>query len=277
MTIFRRYTTFLIIALLGATTVGVGAPSPVPQAGHTAAEQQGATVSSEARIVPLRQGFDFPRQTLRYEAEYRFVTAGLATLRVEREGNQEHVTGNADSTGVVALLFRVQDRFNSYFDDHTLCSNRIVKHAEEGSHWRDTNISFDYKARKAILQEKNLKTGQTKRTENEIPGCVTDVLSGILYVASLPLEQNSTYSFPLNDGSKTVTIHAHVEGKQEIKTPAGKFQTIRVGPEGDYSALKNRGRITIWYSDDARHLPIQMQARMFWGTLTVYLAGIGDK
>jgi hypothetical protein len=30
----------------------------------------------------------------------------------------------------------------------------------------------------------------------------------------------------------------------------------------------------MWYSDDARHLPVQVQARMWWGTLTVYLASI---
>ena len=184
------------------------------------------------------------------------------------------MTGTADSTGVVALLFRVQDRFNSYFDAHSLCSSKLMKHTEEGSHWRDTEITFDYKIGKAVLQEKNLKNGQSKRTENDIPGCVTDVVSGILYVASLPLLPDATYSLPLNDGGKTVTIHAHVEGKEQVKTPAGTFQTIRVGPEGNYSVLKNRGKITIWYSDDARHLPVQIQARLFWGTLTVYLASI---
>jgi hypothetical protein len=228
----------------------------------------------DAHIQPLRQGFDFPRQTLRYEAEYRFWTAGVATLHVERSGNQEHLSANADSSGVVALLFRVQDRFNSYFDAQKLCSSKLTKHTEEGSHWRDTSITFDYGRGKSVLEEKNLKTGQSKRVENDIPGCATDVASGILYVASLPLQPDATYSFPLNDGSKTVTIQAHVEGKEQIKTPAGTFQTIRVGPQGDYSALKNRGRVLIWYSDDARHLPIQMQARMLWGTLTVYLASI---
>jgi len=274
VTLIHRFTAGLLICVFGAATLGADAPLPAAPTKNNPAEQSAATIPAEAQIHPLRPGFAFPRQTLRYEAEYRFVTAGIATLRIEREGNQEHVSGTADSTGVVALLFRVQDRFNSYFDAQTLCSNKLVKHTEEGSHWRDTTITFDYKIRKAVLQEKNLKNSQTKYTENDIPGCLTDVMSGILYVASLPLEQTATYSIPLNDGGKTVTIHAHVEGKQEIKTPAGKFQTIRVGPEGDYSVLKNRGRITIWYSDDARHLPIQMQARMFWGTLTVYLAGI---
>ncbi|HWS96217.1 MAG TPA: DUF3108 domain-containing protein [Candidatus Methylomirabilis sp.] len=257
----NRYLTLLLMLTVATGTPGL---SGQPQ----------SSVSSTAHIQPLRPGFEFPRQTLRYEAEYHFVTAGLATLRIEREGSQEHITGKADSTGVVALLFRVQDRFNSYFDAQHLCSNKLVKHTEEGSHLRDTTITFDYKIGKAVLQETNLKNGQTKRTENDIPGCVTDVMSGILYLSSLPLQPNATYDIPLNDGGKTVTIRAHVEGKEQVKTPAGTFQTIRVGPEGDYSALRNRGRILMWYSDDARHLPVQMQARLFWGTLTVYLAGI---
>ena len=273
---FSRW--FAIVTVIASVLVlGTGGQSTAQaQSAHATAAPAGmqASVAAVAHIQPLRTGYDFPRQTLRYEAEYRFWTAGVATLHVERSGNQEHVTGAADSTGVVALLFRVQDRFNSYFDAQSLCSNKLVKHTEEGSHWRDTIITFDYQRHKSILEEKNLKTGQTKHNENDIPGCVTDIVSGVLYVSSLPLQPDATYSFPLNDGGKTVTIQAHVEGREQVKTPAGTFQTIRVGPEGDYSALKNRGRVLIWYTDDARHLPVQIQARLFWGTLTVYLASI---
>jgi hypothetical protein len=270
---------FALIALLMAAAVTPGAngqaAAPSQQARPVASPNPPqSSIGAGAHITPLRLGFEFPRQTLRYEAEYRFWTAGVATLRVERSGNQEHVIGTADSTGVAALLFRVQDRYNSYFDAQSLCSQKLVKHTEEGSRWRDTVITFLYSRGKAILEEKNLKDGQSKHTENDIPGCVTDVMAGILYVASLPLQQGATYSFPLNDGGKTVTIQAHVEGREQVKTPAGTFQTIRVGPEGEYSVLKNRGRIWVWYSDDARHLPVQMKAKLFWGTLTVYLASI---
>lgn len=270
---FSHIAVFLAVALVPGPA---GEVSAWAQASHPAPAESGlkASVDPAVHIQPLRQGFDFPRQTLRYEAEYRFWTAGVATLRIDRSGNQEHLAATADSAGVVALLFRVQDRFNSYFDAQKLCSSKLTKHSEEGSHWRETSITFDYARGKSVLEEKNLKNDQSKRVENDIPGCVTDVASGILYVASLPLEPDATYSFPLNDGGKTVTIQAHVEGKEQIKTPAGTFQTIRVGPQGDYSALKNRGRVLIWYSDDARHLPIQMQARTLWGTLTVYLASI---
>jgi hypothetical protein len=235
-----------------------------------------AKIGAASHIQPLRSGFQFPYgQTLHYEGEWRFWTAGVATIRIEQNGSQNHILGTADSTGVVALLYRVQDRFNAYLDAKSLCSNKLIKQTAEGSRRRDTTITYDYARGKAVLEERDLKDNTQKRVENDIPSCVTDVLSGILYVSNLPLQVGSTYTFPLNDGSKTVTVQAHVEGKEQIKTPAGTFQTVRVGPEGDSGALlKNKGRIWIWYSDDARHLPVQMRAKLFWGTVTIYLTSI---
>ena len=271
-----RYFVVLALLLTGAVPPGnKGAAAQTSGSRAPAATQTESKISSAARIEPLRPGFELPNgQTLHYEADWRFVTAGIATFHLERSGSQEHLEGTADSTGVVALLFRVADRFNSYFDAKTLCSQKLIKHTEEGSHRRETVITYDYSRGKAVLEERNFKTNEQKRTENDIPGCVTDVVSGMLYVASLPLQQGASYSFPLNDGSKTVVVQAHVEGKEQVKTPAGTFNTIRVGPEGEYGPLKNRGRVWIWYTDDAQHLPVQMRARLFWGTLTVYLTSV---
>jgi hypothetical protein len=277
MNSITRY--FLVVALVltGATPPGNGVAAartpPAARAGATA--QTETKVSGAARIEPLRPGFELPNgQTLHYEADWRFMTAGIASFHLERAGSQEHLEGTADSTGVVAMLFRVADRFNSWFDAKTLCSSKLIKHTEEGSHRRDTVITYDYRRGKAVLEERNLKDNTQKRIENDIPGCVTDVVSGILYVASLPLQPGASYSFPLNDGSKTVIVQAHVEAKEQVKTPAGTFNTIRVGPEGEYGPLKNRGRVWIWYTDDSQHLPVQMRARLFWGTLTVYLTSV---
>ena len=70
---------------------------------------------------------------------------------------------------------------------------------------------------------------------------------------------------------RTVAVTVKVEGREEIKTPAGTFQTIRVQPTADAGVVKNRGTITIWYTDDARHLPVQIRAKLFWGTLIFHL------
>jgi uncharacterized protein DUF3108 len=266
----------VVLALVLTFVAGGAMAGQQPQPSHPPAlPQSPAKVSSGDHIQPLRPGFRFPfGETLNYEGEWRFFTAGVATIRIDQAGNMNHITANADSTGVVALLYKVQDRFESYFDAKTLCSAKLVKHAEEGSHRRETVITFDYPRGKSVLDERNLKTNQQKKVENDIPGCVTDILSGILYVSSLPLQVGQSYTFPVNDGGKTITVQTKVEGKEEIKTPAGTFKTVRLGSEGNNEVLKNRGRISIWYTDDERHLPVQFRAKLFWGTLTVYLASI---
>ena len=266
----------VLVLLCAALADGAPGNEPLPASHPSNRSTADSQVSSASRIQPLRPGFQFAYgETLHYEGDWRFIPAGLATLHIERTGNEDHVSGTADSTGVVALLYRVQDRFNTYFDAKNLCSYKFMKHTEEGSHQHETVVTYDYARGKAVLEERDLKDNQQKKIESDIPGCVTDLVSGILYVASLPLQPGATYTFPVHDGGKTVTARAHVEGKEEIKTPAGTFKTVRVGPEGDSGALlKNKGRIWIWYSDDERHLPVQMRAKLLWGTLNIYLSSI---
>jgi hypothetical protein len=50
-----------------------------------------------------------------------------------------------------------------------------------------------------------------------------------------------------------------------------------VQPTAAAGVVKNRGNIWIWYTDDERHLPVQMRARLFWGTITFRLIGNDNK
>jgi len=238
-------------------------PQPVPS--HAPAAP-GAVIGPVSHIIPPPANFVFPEETYVYNAEWRIWNAGTVTLGISREGTQQRVSGSAESMGAVSMLYPVHDHFQALFDPKTGCSISLHKHTEEGLHKRDTLISYVYSRRKATLDETNLKTNETKHVENDIPGCVTDVISGLMYLRTLPLLVGTSYTFPVNDGGKTVDVTAKVEAKETIKVPAGTYQTIRVSPEsGDNFKLK--GKIWIWYTDDARHIPVQMRGKMFWGTL----------
>ena len=269
----RRYALFLFLLLFSILHTSAQAPAR-PQA---PANQPGTSnvLTAGPHIRPTPDTFRFPNgEVLHFTAEWRLWNAGLATIRMDAAGSEQKVTATADSVGFVSLLYKVTDRFESYFDRKTFCSTHIFKHSEEGLHKRETNIRFDEVRHKAVLDEKNLRNNEAKHTEQDIPGCVTDVLSAIFYVASLPLDQGAVYTFPLNDGGSTVDVRAHVEGREQIKTDAGTFNTIRVQPESDTGVLKNRGKVWVWYTDDAAHMPVQMRARLFWGTLTLKLARV---
>jgi len=127
------------------------------------------------------------------------------------------------------------------------------------------------------LDEKNLVNGQTKHVETPVPGCLTDLLSGVYYASSQPMEVGKSFVIPVADPLKPVLVTMKVEGREEVKTPLGTFKTIRVQPTADAGVVKNRGNIWIWYTDDDRHLPVQMRARLFWGTITFRLIANENK
>jgi Protein of unknown function (DUF3108) len=239
--------------------------------------QSTATVSAEPQSViqPPDAGYHPPAGTLKYDAEWRVWKAGSATIRVSPAGGGlQHVVATAESSGAVAVLYRVEDRIESYFHEQTNCSDRILKHSEEGFHKRETSLLFDPLHGKSILDERNLRSGETKHQVTDSPACVTDVLSGIFYLAGQHLEPGTVHAFPLNDGGKTVRVTAAVEAREEVRTDAGTFPTIRVAIYSNTGPLKGRGRVWIWYTDDANHLPVQMRSRLFWGTMTLRLTGI---
>jgi len=256
-------------------------PSPVPSPTATPAaspQLQTIAVIGAPAIARPRPEYKFPTgQTFIYSGVWRIFTAGTATLRLETSGTQNRVLGTANAVSAAALLYHVQDRYESSFDPATFCSSNTSRQIEEGFRRVNTKISFDYAQHKSLFEQKNLKKNESKNVEHAIPSCVTDVLSGIFYAASLPLQPGNTYSFPLNDGGETLTVNVHAEAREQIKTPAGTFNAIRVQPEAASGVLKDKGKIWIWYSDDAARIPVQARAHMYWGMLTFTLQRIDKK
>lgn len=232
-------------------------------------------------IAPLRapqSGFNFPdKQTLNYAVDWRVFPSGVVSFHQQADGNMQRVSVTADTVGAVNLLFRVSDRFQSSFNRETGCSESFSKQLIEGRRQVNSDLQFEYAQSKAVLTEKNLVSGIHKQQETAIPSCVTDSLSAIFYAASQPMIVGQSFEFPLGDAMRTVPVTMKVEGSEEIKTPAGTFQTLRVEPTADAGVVKNRGNIWIWYTDDDRHIPVQMRARLFWGTITFRLTSIEPK
>ena len=270
---FPKPALLALAVLLLAPAAGVAQKPAAPPASAPAPSVPARdTVSSASVIHPPAERHFTSGETYVYEVEWRLWKAGTATLRLEDAGSEQRVLASADSAGVAALLYTVRDRFEAFFDRKTFCSRNLTKHTEEGFRKIQTTIRFDYARRKSVLEETNLRWEKSKKVENDIPECVTDVVSGIYYLGSQPLAPDATYGFPLNDGGRTTQVEAHVEAREEVKTPAGTFQTVRVQPRAATGVLKDRGQVWIWYSDDVARIPVQMRARMFWGTLTFRLA-----
>ncbi len=250
--------TVLIVAYFGATrTHGQQHPA-----------NQMPTIGPMAEVLPPSPNYQFPNgQTYVYSVEWHMFNAGIARVTMGTSANQQRVTALADSLGVVNLIYTVHDRFESYFDPRSFCSAKIVKHSEEGKRRRESEIHFEYARRRAVLQETNLKTREDKRLETDIPSCVTDVVTGFYYLASQPLAVGAKYNFPISDGAKTTDVTARVETTEQVKVPAGTYQTLRLTAEPLSGPLKGKAKVWAWFANDSSHTPVQMRAKLRWGAL----------
>ena len=249
--------------------VCVSAQSQVSQA-----RQPSMSAAPESQILPPKPSYKFPDgQRWVFSVEWHLINAGTATLKMEQAGAQHRVSVEADSVGVVNVLYKVRDQFEALIDPQTFCSLHIFKHTEEGSRRRETNIAFDYSRHKSMLDEKNLKTNETKHVENDLPACATDVISGFYYLGSLTLEPGSTMTFPVSDG-KTTLVQATVDKREQVKVPAGTYQTVKVSAQAISGPLKGKGNIEVWLTDDPNHTPVQMKSKLGWGSLLFRLQRI---
>jgi hypothetical protein len=229
-------------------------------------------------LIPPRAGYNFPaKQTLTYAVDWRVFPAGTTVMRLQQDGDEERVSATGDTLGAINLIYRVSDRFQSSFNRRTGCSAGFAKQLQEGRRQVSTDLKFDYAQGKALLNEKNLVKGTSKHAEAPVGSCVTDLLSAIFYPASQPLTVGQSFRVPVADAMHTVAVTMKVEARETVRTPLGTYKTIRVQPTADAGVVKARGNIWIWYTDDDRHVPVQMRARLFWGTITFQLTGMDPK
>ena len=237
-------------------------------------------------------GYTFPaHQVLTFAVDWRVFTAGRAVFQLETSGTTTRVQASADTVGATNMIYQVIDRFQSSFNNSTGCSGGFSKQTQEGRRKIQSDLVFtpglaapSPKPGTAptlgnqSLNERNLVKNTSKHQDGQIPACSMDSLSGIFYIGSLPLQIGQDIRLPLADAMRTVAVTVKVEGREEIKTPAGTFQTIRVQPTADAGVVKNRGTITIWYTDDTRHLPVQIRVKLLLvGTLTFHLQSVEMK
>lgn len=219
----------------------------------------------------------FHQETMEYDISWRIFGAGKARLSLAHDTSVGpavwRATVGANSTGIVSKLYKVEDVFRSTFAEEGYCSEHLQKVIHEGSRYRDIRIDFDKARRVAAIREMDLARNRlVRQAENPIPACAFDVVSALYYVRTQKLETGKSFQVPVNDGGHTILIDVEVQGKEEIKTPAGVFQTIRVEPQVFGGTLfKRSGRMQLWLTDDASRRLVQVRAKLFIGAISAVL------
>ncbi len=257
----------LILTLVCVTAVGTGAARGQTPAGD-----------------PV-QAWRFPvGERMEFSVNWGRVRLGEGSLEIEA------IDSIAGHTGYrVAMemwggppFYRVQDRQVSWIRPDPLGSIRFEQRLKEGSYKRDTRYTFDLEGmtydRFDIIDDE----WRARQEETAVPildGALDDV-SFLYFARLLPLEVGERYEFDryFKDEGNPVVIE--VLRREEIRVPAGTFQTIVLRPIIQTGgAFGDDGEAELYLSDDDQRVIVRLKTSMALGSgnmfLTHYEAGNG--
>jgi len=221
-------------------------------------------LSSSAR--PFQVGEQFT-----YEISWMNIAAGTAVMGVtaETEGNRPLVKllTTAQSGPVITMFFPVDNRVESMLDPETLLPEHLSFRRREGKKKED--IEYTFHQNEGTVTE--VKGGSTE-TLQILPHS-QDAISCLYYVRS-ELMPTPGWSLTMNvhHDKKNHTLDVLVEKVEAITGAWGTIEAIRVlvvmPLQGIFS---DQGNIRVWFTNDARRIPLRMKAKVVVGTIVADL------
>lgn len=214
-----------------------------------------------------------PNENFSYAIEWRLITAGVAKLSAASHASGVNAHVQLWSTGLVSRLFKINDNYTVRMNDK-FCASDVKLLAEEGSKRRDTTITWRDLKSHYIERDLNKNNQVVLDKKLDTPACVHDIIGAMRTLRATLPQPGQTMYLPISDGKKLVNGKIEAQLREEIKTPAGRFQAIRYEANLFNDVLfKRDARLFVWISDDNRRLPVQVQVKMRFhiGTVTFLL------
>lgn len=226
----------------------------------------------------LLRGIDIAE--LRFTAERTAVDAANAK---DGRGNAEtrlRFTAEAVTKGLFRKLFglRFRQRIVSTVEPSSFTVLQTTKLDEQGDRQRSSEAIFDRSTGKVVWTERDPKdpTREPRVITSEFSGAVQDIASVFYFLRTQTLAPGKRVDITLSDSGRIYRFPISIVEKKRIKTVLGEVSTLRVDPElfGEGRLLRGKGKISIWLTDDARHIPVQARISSDMGTLNIKLKSI---
>jgi len=212
----------------------------------------------------------FVGEQMRFDVGWEFINAGSADMAISGNPSGWQIKTLAKTNRFFDMFKKVRD---------TITAKGVCIHARMQStvfdieqHERNYHAS---KQTRFLWQQGKATFRQNKKTDAyDVPAGHLSVLDAFFAVRMMPLQPGKTLSVPVFDSRKRYEIVVSVgQRKKKMKAPWGGFvDCIEVEPklktEGIFSS---KGKIKIWMTDDARHIPLKMTAKIKIGHIVALL------
>jgi Protein of unknown function (DUF3108) len=205
-------------------------------------------------------------EKLTYEVRFGPIRVGQASTEVL---GIEHLRGR-DAYHTRFLLrggtafYRVNDRYESWFDARTLESLRYAQQIDQGTYERERLYE--------MFPERRTYTESGTPEQKPSVADPLDDGSFLYFLRTIPLEVGKTYEFNRYFRPDRNPVRVTVLRRERIKVPAGTFDAIVVRPTIKTTGIFSEGgRAEVWFAADSTRRMLQMKSRLSFGSLNLYL------
>ncbi len=238
----------------------VAASAFAPAAGLRS--QPAAAQAGRDAAVPFKVG-----ERLTYDVTWStFLVAGAAYATVaarldDQGGPAYHLIADGRPIPLLQRLYNVYYKMESMLDTVTLLPHRMSMLSEEKAGRRLAATRFDRPARKAFFELDD--AGTPLKSEFDVPPQVQDGLSAVYVLRAMNFKAGDKISLPITDDGTMYTVQADPVALEQVRVPLGTMEAWRVNVTVlDAAGQPAIGDAAVWYSTDARRLPIKLQGRL---------------
>ncbi|HEX9926911.1 MAG TPA: DUF3108 domain-containing protein [Pyrinomonadaceae bacterium] len=192
-------------------------------------------------------------------------------------GNRLLFQGEAISKGTLMKIARFSflQKIDSTVDANNFRILHTIRRDEQKDRIRDGEAQFDYKSNRVVYREidPNNPERAPRTITSPLETATHDLLSAVYFLRRQPLAVGKDFELSVSDSGVVYQIPVKVVAREQLKTVLGKVWTLRVEPEvfGDRRLVPGEGKMIIWFTDDARHLPVRSQIQADIGKIEIKL------
>jgi len=226
------------------------------------------------RPVPFKVG-----EVLTYDVSWTaFLTAGTMTLSVkERQSNagdaRYHLIAEGAPSSTLRRLYALYYKAESWLNTRTLQPALSSIYSDENGRKRHKISTFRGNGR----IDYEVRTASTARSTVTVDPTSQDALGAIYVLRALPLVPGQRpLVIPVVDSGKSYSMRVTVAGREPVKTGIGSLPAVKLtlAVTNVHDRAAGTDTLTLWMSEDARRLPLKMQAGLTVGSIQLTLARV---
>lgn len=208
----------------------------------------------------------------KFRIHYGLVNAGYATLELKEASRNNrkcfYAVGKGYTTGMTKFFFKVEDDYQSIFDQETTKPYQYLRKINEGGYTKNQEGFFNQEKNNILVKDYKNNTEKTINvTEN-----VQDIVSSFYYLRNHPnidkLKVGESVTIDMFFDDEIYKFRLKYIGRELLSTKFGKVKTMVFRPLVQSGRVfKEEESLTVWISDDDNKIPLRIKASLAVGSL----------